>query len=127
VQLKEEDITLTELVQYSLLPRVIPRRDQREPDEAVTVVCATPHPKYIPFKEPVYLSYGKEIKEALEEAREEMFLPTSFMKEMDRFEEIRDEVNIQPGISYPALAITLFDSISQPMIGLLDSCFFVTT
>ncbi|KAJ3415178.1 hypothetical protein HDV05_005458 [Chytridiales sp. JEL 0842] len=90
-QLREEDLTPNELVQYSLLPRVIPRRDQREPDEAVSVVCATPHPKYIPFKEPVYLSYGKEIKDALEEARDEMFLPTSFMKEMDKFEEIRDE------------------------------------
>ena len=79
-------------MQYSLLPRVIPRRNQREPDEAVMVVCATPHPSFLPIKEPVYLSYGKDIKNDLEEVRKQMYYPDAFIKELDKFEELRDEV-----------------------------------
>ncbi|KAI8834674.1 hypothetical protein BC829DRAFT_69960 [Chytridium lagenaria] len=91
-QLEEEDATAEEVVQYSLLPRIIPPRDQREPDEAVMVVCATPHPKFIPFKEVVHLSYGKEIKEVLEEASEHAYKPSALVKEMGSFEKIRDTV-----------------------------------
>ncbi|KAJ3312701.1 hypothetical protein HDU76_002828 [Blyttiomyces sp. JEL0837] len=90
-QLKEEDITNVEQVQYSLLPRVTPRRDQREPNEVVMVVCATPHPNYIPFKEPMYLSYGKEIQEVLEEARDQTYTPVAFKREMSKFQNVRDE------------------------------------
>ncbi|KAJ3197345.1 hypothetical protein HDU67_003750, partial [Dinochytrium kinnereticum] len=90
-QLDEEDITAEEQVQYSLLPRILPPRDQREPEDAVMVVCATPHPKFIPFKEEVHLSYGKEIKEALEEAAELSYKPSAFVKEMSNFEQARDQ------------------------------------
>ncbi|KAJ3096255.1 hypothetical protein HDU96_000834 [Phlyctochytrium bullatum] len=88
--LQEEDINAEEQVQYSLFPRIIPPRDQREPDEAVMVVCATPHPKFIPFKEEVYLSYGKDIQGALEEAQDLTYNPSAFVKEMSPFDKIRD-------------------------------------
>ena len=81
-------------MQYSLLPRVTPRRDQREPNEAVQVVTATPHPSFIPFKEKVYLSYGKEIKDALEEAEEDEYKPVDYMKEMSKFDKVREQVSI---------------------------------
>ncbi|KAJ3107645.1 hypothetical protein HDU97_003639 [Phlyctochytrium planicorne] len=90
-QLEEEDVKPEEQVQYSLFPRILPPRDQREPDEAVMVVCATPHPKFIPFKEPAYLSYGKDIRDALEEASDLQYKPTAFVKEMSPFEKVRDQ------------------------------------
>ncbi|KAJ3188106.1 hypothetical protein HK101_009200 [Irineochytrium annulatum] len=95
-QFKEEDVTPEELVQYSLLPRIVPPRSQREPDEAVMVACATPHPKFIPFRERVYLSYGKEIQDALEEARDQCYRPNTFVKEMSKFETVRDEYFAMP-------------------------------
>ncbi|KAI9341476.1 hypothetical protein BDR26DRAFT_918418 [Obelidium mucronatum] len=90
-QLKEEDMCPEEIITYSLFPRVIPTRTKREPDHPVMVVCATPHPRFIPFKERVYLSYGKEIKEVLEEASDQMYQPALFEKEMSDFDLIRDE------------------------------------
>ncbi|KAJ3099517.1 hypothetical protein HK100_004872 [Physocladia obscura] len=90
-QLKDEDMTPEEIVTYSLFPRVIPKRDKRELENPVAVVCATPHPQYIDFKEHVYLSYGREIKEQLEEAAESMYMPTLFQREMGGVHHIRNE------------------------------------
>ncbi|KAJ3031777.1 UNVERIFIED_CONTAM: Hyaluronan and proteoglycan link protein 1 [Siphonaria sp. JEL0065] len=90
-QLKEEDMSPEEIITYSLFPRVIPSRGKCEPDNPVMVVTATPHPPIIPFKECVFLSYGREIRETLEEAADTMYEPTLFEKEMGEFDLIRDE------------------------------------
>ncbi|KAI9328187.1 hypothetical protein DFJ73DRAFT_862078 [Zopfochytrium polystomum] len=93
-QLQEDDTNSIETVQYSLLPRITPRRDQREPEESVMVVCATPHPSFLPFKEKAYLSYGKDIRKALEEAEEAAYDPDYFRKELGSFDAARDEVSV---------------------------------
>ncbi|KAJ3292885.1 hypothetical protein HDU79_000983, partial [Rhizoclosmatium sp. JEL0117] len=90
-QLKEDDLKPDEIITYSLFPRVIPSREKREPEHQVMVVCANPHPSYINFKERVYLSYGKEIKEVLEDMADEMYQPVLFEKEMGANDEIRNE------------------------------------
>jgi hypothetical protein len=46
---------------YSLLPRILPPRENCEPDTCVLTANAVPHPDYIPFDGRVKLSYGKSI------------------------------------------------------------------
>ncbi|KAJ1508271.1 Hyaluronan and proteoglycan link protein 1, partial [Coelomomyces lativittatus] len=60
-QLKEEKRSTDEMIMYSLFPRINPGEDQLDPDTGVLNIQSTPHPSYIPFKEKVYLSYGKEL------------------------------------------------------------------
>ncbi|TPX74013.1 hypothetical protein CcCBS67573_g04720 [Chytriomyces confervae] len=90
-QLKEEDETAEEIVTYSLFPRVTPRRELREQDDPVMVVCAVPHPPFVNFKEKVHLSYGREIREQLESAAEGMYKPDVFEREMSAFDQVREE------------------------------------
>ncbi|KAI8622253.1 hypothetical protein BC830DRAFT_1076571 [Chytriomyces sp. MP71] len=108
-QLREEDMSPEEIVTYSLFPRVIPRRDQREPEDPVMVVCATPHPRFIHFKEKVYLSYGREIREQLEEVAETMYRPDMLEQEMSDFEQVRDEV----GNFFPRIHRTSSDTFAS--------------
>lgn len=79
------------MVTYSLFPRINPAEDQREPDDPVLVAKATPHPAFVPFKEQVFLSYGKEIEPALRNMESQMYSPEVLQNEMDDFEEVRSE------------------------------------
>ncbi|KAJ1563212.1 hypothetical protein HK405_004697 [Cladochytrium tenue] len=91
-QLREEDTSAVETVQYSVFPRLTPRREQREQDDPVLVVCAVPHPPFVPFTEEVYLSYGKDIRSVLEDAKEAAYQPEVLQNALSSIESIRDEV-----------------------------------
>ncbi|KAJ3071431.1 hypothetical protein HK102_006445, partial [Quaeritorhiza haematococci] len=92
-QLKEDDVTATDMIQYSLFPTINPPQEQCEPEENVLAVQATPHPSFIPFREPVYIAYGKEISPALRRMQEEMmYKPDILVAEMSKgFTDVIDQ------------------------------------
>jgi hypothetical protein len=59
--LKEDKRIPEEMVSYSLFPRINPPKGQMESEDGVIAVKAVAHPSFIPFKEHVHLSYGKDI------------------------------------------------------------------
>ncbi|KAI9137033.1 hypothetical protein BKA69DRAFT_1100874 [Paraphysoderma sedebokerense] len=89
-QLKEEKRTVDELLSYSLFPRITPPQDQMESDGTVLIVKALPHPSYIPFKNKVHLSYGKEIGD-LKAILERQYAPEFFGKDLKKLEATRDQ------------------------------------
>lgn len=80
------------MLTYSLFPRITPREDEQEPEDPILIVKAKPHPKFLPIKEPAYLSYGKEIQSTLKTLESSIYSPDALMKHLDmgHLESVRD-------------------------------------
>nr|KAJ3419775.1 Hyaluronan and proteoglycan link protein 1 [Polyrhizophydium stewartii] len=94
VQLQDEDILPEEAIQYSLMPRINPAQDLCEPEEPVLAVQAVPHPGFIPFRNKVHLSYGKDIQNELEEISRTMYRPEILMQDFEAMEHVRHKVRV---------------------------------
>jgi hypothetical protein len=66
-QLACEDRCTEDAIQYSLLPRINPDPIACEPHDIILKTQAVPHPEFIPFERKVFLSYGKDLEDQLEE------------------------------------------------------------
>ncbi|KAI8804972.1 hypothetical protein BJ742DRAFT_822187 [Cladochytrium replicatum] len=90
-QLREDDTSPQDLTQYSLLPRIMPRKEIAEANEPVLAVRATPHPVVVPIRQKAYLSYGREIKPLLNDLEETQYQPSLLMKEMNNLSGQREK------------------------------------
>lgn len=77
-QLFDEDYSPEDVVQYSLFPRISPSAEHCEENDVVLRIQALPHPQFIPFKEEVFLSYGKNLEETLKELSGQLYRPRHF-------------------------------------------------
>ncbi|KAI9151098.1 hypothetical protein H9P43_009713 [Blastocladiella emersonii ATCC 22665] len=89
-QLKEERRTANEMVAYSLFPRINPPASQMESEDGVMAVKAVPHPPYIPFREKVLLSYGKELGD-LSGLSDRQYAPDLVARKLDHLVALRDQ------------------------------------
>ena len=92
LQLMEPQSVADEFVQYSLLPRMNPPSDKCRPGDNVLAVQAVPHPKFIPFEEKVFLSYGKEFKKELNELGDSLYQPQNLMRDYEKMSQVRRAV-----------------------------------
>ncbi|EPZ32035.1 hypothetical protein O9G_004865 [Rozella allomycis CSF55] len=81
-----------ESVRFCLFPRLIPHPEETEPDTCVIITKAVPHPHFIPFKNKVKLSYGKELNnKEIDETQNPVKVQGNFVERLrSKVEYIRD-------------------------------------
>jgi hypothetical protein len=74
-----------------LFPRINPLKENCDPDSIVLHTQAVVHPNFIPFRDRVYLSHGKDLVKQLEQLHETLPPRNQFLSTLEQTEKIREK------------------------------------